>query len=210
MLICKINRGQHMVKSKNGSGPQMILDITDEEKKIAGAVKTEFKEVLRKIDDAIHVVTDLRDAIVNERPSKEDLKSKYAGRLIRYRRKIKASFNDALSLVKVSLEKLSKISDPEMVRLREILIAEIDELSSGAEAILDLLDESERESFTKTIEKISAQMEKRQKSITDVIDNQLFNHIDHDILGRMKISTDTLRFRIRRRARIIKQLARYK
>ncbi|KKM70079.1 hypothetical protein LCGC14_1444310, partial [marine sediment metagenome] len=56
------------------------------------------------------------------------------------------------------------------------------------------------------IEQVTSQMEKREKSIIDVIDNQLFNHINHDILGKLKISE--LKFRMRRRARIVKQLIR--
>ena len=104
------------------------------------------------------------------------------------------------------MEKLAKISDPDMIRLREIIIAEIGELSDGAEAIIDLLNETDRESFTKTIEQVAGQVEKRQRSIIEVIDSQLFNHIDHDILGKMKISD--LQFKIRRRARIVKQLVR--
>ena len=142
----------------------------------------------------------------NYNSTKDDLKSKYRGRLLRYKRKIRTVFNEFLSSVKSSLEKIAEISDPDMIRLREIVIAEIGELSDGAEAIIDLLGETDREGFTKTIEQVASQVEKRQKSIIDVIDNQLFNHIDHDILGKMKISD--LQFRMRRRARIIKQLVR--
>lgn len=184
----------------------MTLVITDTERTVAKQIKEDFKHILKKLDIATKTILDLRDAIVEQRPDKEDLNTKYRGRLLRYRGKIKKVFNDFLSAVKTSLEKLSEISDPDMINLREIIIAEIDELSDGVEAILDILSETDREGFTKTLEQISAQIEKRQKSIIDVVENQLYNHIDHDILGRMKISE--LQFRIRRRARIIKQLSR--
>lgn len=188
------------------TGPKMTLVISDAERELAKEVRSDFKVNLDKLDKAVKVITDLRNAIVEQRPTKDDLKEKYRGRLLRYKRKIRAVFNDFLSSVRTSLEKLSGISDPGMIRLREIIIAEIGELSDGAEAIMDVLNETEREGFTKTIERVSSQIEKRQKSIVDVIDNQLFNHIDHDILGKMKISN--MRFRIRRRARIVKQLMR--
>lgn len=195
-----------MTRSNATTGPRMTLVVTDNERAIAKQVKEDFKHILKKLDKAVRSITDLRDAMVEERPSKEDLKSKYRGRLLRYKRKIRNVFNDFLSSVKHSLEKVSKISDPDMIRLREIVIAEIGELSDGAEAIMDLLGETDRESFTKTVEQVAGQVEKRKRSIVDVIDNQLFNHIDHDILGKMKISD--LQFRMRRRARIIKQLVR--
>jgi capsid portal protein len=146
----------------------------------------------------------LRDAVIQQHPSKKDLTTKYKGRLLRYRRKIIKTFNDLLIDIKSMLEKLSELNDPEMIRLREIIVAEIGELSDGAEAIMDLLDDPSSDVFTKTLEQISAQMEKRHRSISDVIDNQLGNHINHDILGKMRISQ--MLFRIRKRARIVRYL----
>ena len=188
------------------TGPRLTLVVTDDERAIAKQIKGDFRKILSKLKVAVKSIVDLRDAIVEQRPSKDELKTKYRGRLLRYRRKIRTVFNDFLSSVKVALEKLDKVSDSDMVKLREIIIAEIGELSDGAEALMDMLDETDRESFTKTIEQIASQVEKREKSIIDVIDNQLFNHIDHDILGKMKISE--MQFRIRRRARIVRQLIR--
>ena len=190
------------------TGPRMNLVVTDRERAIAKQIKAGFKQLVDKLDDSVKSIQDLRDAILEQRPSKEDLKSRYSGRLLRYRRKIRDIFNEFLSGVKSSLEALSEISDPDMIRLREIIVAEIDELSDGVESIMDVLKEVDREGFTKTVEQLAAQIEKRQKSIIDVIENQLYSHIDHDILGRMKISD--MQFRIRRRARIIKQLIRGK
>jgi hypothetical protein len=190
--------------STANTGPRMNVDITPKERVIAKQVKAEFKIILKEMEKAINIVMDLRDALVEERPSKDILKSKYRGRLVRYRSKIRNTFNVFLAHVRDTLHTMDDISDPEMDRLREILIAEIEELSDGVEAMLDLLKESDRESFTQTLEGIAAQLEKRQKSITDVIDSQLFNHIEHDILGKVKVSE--LQFNIKRRARVLRQL----
>lgn len=194
------------LKKADPNGVRMVLEITDGERSAAKQIKIDFKKVLKKMDVAVDTVIDLRDAISEERPSKDDLKNKYHGRLLRYRLKIKKAFNDFLMLTKLSLEKLSTISDPDMIRLREIIIAEIGELSDGAEAVLDLLNETSKNDFTKTLDRLVSQMKKRQVSVVDVIDSQLTNHIDHDILGKMKISD--IQFRIRRRARVIKQIVR--
>lgn len=190
--------------SKADVGPRMNLKITPKEIEAAKKAKAEFKVIIKELSKAVKVVVALRDAIVEERPSKDDLKNTYRGRLVRYRKKIRDAFNVFLSHTKSALEILVAISDPEMERLREILTAEIGELSDGVEALLDLLDEVEREGFTKALEGLVAQMEKRNQSIAEVIDSQLFNHIDQDILGKVKISE--LRFNIRRRARILRQL----
>ena len=65
-----------MKKSKAVTGPQMVLDVTDEERAIAKQIKDEFKKILKKLDNSVKVVIDLRDAIVKQRPSKDDLSTK--------------------------------------------------------------------------------------------------------------------------------------
>lgn len=190
------------------SETRMILNITDEERSVAQQIRKEFKELLKKIDISVEVVKKLKDSIAEQKPSKKELREKYRGRLLRFRRKIKKHFNEFLEQAKPTLEKMSKVSDPDMVRLRELIISELDELSDGAEKIMDLLGESDLDGFTKKLETVVGHMDKRQKSINDVIENQLFSHIEQDILGKMKISE--IKFRIQKRSRIMKQLARQK
>ena len=196
------------MKQVTSTGPKINLQITDSERAIAKEVKEEVKGILKKLDKATKVILDLKDAIIQQRPSKDDLSNKFRGRFLRYGRKITENFNEFLIAIRTTIEKLAEITDPDMMRLKEILVAEVGELSDGVEAILDLLKEPDKEGFTQTLERIAAQIEKRQKSIKDVLDSQLLSHIDQDILGKMKIGD--MQFRIRRRARIIKQLARRK
>ena len=183
-----------------------MLNVSDTERMVAKELKQEFKVILKKLDNALDSIIDLKEAIVKQRPTQEELKNKYMGRLLRYRRKIRSLFNDFLQSTKLSLEKMAKISDPETIRLREIIIAQVEEMSDGAESVLDLLDEVQRDGFTASLEGIVSQMQKRQLSIIDVIDDRLFNHLDHDILGRMKISE--LRLKINKRKRIMAQMFR--
>jgi len=194
------------MKKKSYNGPRFVLNVSDTERMVAKELKQEFKVILKKLDNALDSIIDLKEAIVKQRPTQEELKNKYMGRLLRYRRKIRSLFNDFLQSTKLSLEKMAKISDPETIRLREIIIAEVEEMSDGAESVLDLLDEVQRDGFTASLEGIVSQMQKRQLSIIDVIDDRLFNHLDHDILGRMKISE--LRLKINKRKRIMAQMFR--
>lgn len=188
------------------TGARMTLSVTDAERSTAKQVKTNFDDIIKKLDKSVRSVTEFRDALIAQHPSQQDLVGKYKGRFLRYRRKIQTAFNDFLTSVKTSLELLDQISDPDMLRLREILGAEIAELSEGCKAVLDLLKETDKKDFTKTLERIAAQLEKRQRSIEDVITSQLYSHLNHDILGRMRISE--MRFKIKRRARILKQFIR--
>ena len=187
------------------SGPRLTLEVTEKERNVAKSVKKEFKQILKDLDEALKTVFDLRDAVVKERPSKDKLHGDYRGRLLRYRRKIVKVFNKFLKKIKKTLEALNNISDPEMINLRDIIISEFDELSDGVEALLDLLKDVDRDGFTKSLERLCTQMEKRQRSIKSIIDDQLFGHLENDILGKMKISSFLPR--IRRRTRILRKIS---
>lgn len=194
-----------MKKIHADQGPQLTMEVSERERAIAKAAKKEFKDILKSLDKALDVIYDLRDAIVKQRPSQEDLQKKYKGRLLRYRRKIAEIFNGLLEKLKKAIQSLSDISDPDMIHLKKIIISEFDELSDGVEGVMDLLNNPDREGFTKNLERLSTQLQRRYTSISEIVDNQLFDHLEHDILGKMKISS--LKARIRRRTRIFRKIA---
>ena len=180
------------------NGSMMTVAITEKEKDIARKVKEDFSEALHSLVGSIDTVADLRDAVVSQAPTAEDIKDDYKLKFKQYKAVIMESFNKSLVKMKSSLELMAGILDPDMMRLREIIIAEVSELSDGAEAIMDALDESDKDDFIKKIEYVTNQMEKRERSVTEAIESQLFGHIDHNILGRMKISE--VRYRIMKRS----------
>jgi hypothetical protein len=172
---------------------------------LAKAAKKEFKAILKDLDNALEVIFELRDAIVQQRPSKEDLQNTYRGRLLRYRRKITEVFNKLLIRFKNAIESLGDITDPDMANLKKIMIAEFDELSDGVENVLSTLDDVDKEGFTKELERLCTQMQIRSTSINEIIDNRLVNHIDSDILGKMKVSE--LKTRIIKRTRMLQKIS---
>jgi hypothetical protein len=194
-----------MKKIRADQSPQLTVEVSEQERATAKAAKKEFKAILKDLGDSLKIIFDLREAIIQERPSKEDLKSRYKGRLLRYRRKISKSFNDLLLRLQSAIQSLQNIMDPEMKNLQKILVAEFDELSDGVEGVLELLGESERDGFTKDLERLCTQLQQRKISIDEVVDNQLFNHLEQDILGKIKISS--LKARIRRRTRLLRKIS---
>lgn len=189
---------------KFANGPLMFVKITPEETEIAKKIKEEFKVSLDKLKDAFNILKSFKDALTDEHPSKEDLENKYKGRFLRYSRKIRQSFNDFLLPTKSILNMVDKITDPNMERIRSVVIAEISEMSEGIDMVLDLLKDPAQKDFTSTIEELFAQIEKRKVNIHEAVEHQLFGHIDQNILGKLKISS--IIFDIKRRKRIIKSL----
>lgn len=183
-------------------GPRLTMEVSERERVLAKAAKKEFKDILKDLDNALKVIYDLRDAIVQERPSKEDLQNTYRGRLLRYRRNITEIFNKLLIRFKNAIQSLNDITDPDMANLKKIMVAEFDELSDGVEAVLGLLDDTAKEGFTKELERLCTQMQRRNTSISEIIDNRLLNHIDSDILGKLKVSQ--CKARIIKRSRLLR------
>lgn len=186
-------------------GPQLRLDVSDKEREAAKNVKKGFKTLLKDFDASLSILFDLREALVDGHPSKDDLEGKFRGRFLRYRSKIVKSFNALLEQLKLLLESMGAIMDPEMAKLRNLIMSEFDEASDGVESMLSLLKEPGRKEFTKSIERICTQMQQRRTSIGDVIESQLFNHLEHDILGKLKISSLTTR--VMTRTRLLRKLA---
>ena len=194
-----------MKKIHADQGPRLTIEVSERERSLAKAAKKEFKEILKDLDDALKIVYDLRDAIVEQHPSKEDLQNTYRGRLLRYRRKITDVFNKLLVRLKKAVQSLNDITDPDMANLKKIMVTEFDELSDGIEGVLVLLNEPTREGFTKELERLCTQLKRRATSISEVIDNRLFNHIDSDILGKLKVSE--WRGRIIARTRLLQKIS---
>ena len=194
-----------MIKIHADQGPRLTMEVSEDERATAKNAKKEFKEILKELDEALKIIYDLRDAIVQQRPSKNDLQNKYRGRLLRYRKKIVEAFNKLLIRVKKALQSLADILDPDMISLRQIIVSEFDELSDGVEGVLHLLGDVDREGFTKNLERLCTQLQIRNTSINEIIDNQLVGHLEHDILGKMKISS--LKARIRKRSRILQRIS---
>lgn len=194
-----------MKKIHADQGPRLTIEVSERERSLAKAAKKEFKEILKDLDDALKIVYDLRDAIVEQHPSKEDLQNTYRGRLLRYRRKITDVFNKLLVRLKKAVQSLNDITDPDMANLKKIMVTEFDELSDGIEGVLVLLNEPAREGFTKELERLCTQLKRRAISISEVIDNRLFNHIDSDILGKLKVSE--WRGRIIARIRLLQKIS---
>lgn len=189
---------------KQANGPLMTVKITPEETEIAKKIKISFKQSLDLLEIALNDLKNFKDALTQDHPSKEDLESKYKGRLLRYRRKIQENFNSFLIPTKSILNMLDKITDPSMERVRGVIIAEISEMSEATNKLLSILKDPSQNDFTSNIEELFEQINKRKDNIDEAVEHQLFGHIDQNILGKLKISSLVLE--IRKRKRIIKSL----
>lgn len=183
--------------------PKFTTDVPDGEKAIAKQVKKDFKDLLDSLDDALKLIYDFKDAVLEEHPSKEDLNNSYKGRVIRYKRKLVEAFNGVLEGLKKTVNSLQGIMDPEMLNLRALIMAEFDELSDGVEGVLDLFKDMNSDGFTKELERLCTQLKSRKTSISGIIDNQLMSHLENDILGKMKISS--MQARIIKRTRLMRK-----
>ncbi len=188
-----------MVNKTSDLAPRLTVEISEKELETARQAKKVFKSLLKDLDQNLKMIYDFKTALVAEHPSQTDLQEKYRGRIIRFKRKTQTIFNTYLLRLKAALEALHPISDSETVKLSQLILSEFDSLSDGVEEFLMLLSEADRDDFTKKLEALCGRLEHRQKSISEIVDQQLFSHFSTDILGKKKISSITAQIHTRRR-----------
>ena len=186
-------------------GPKLTIDVTKQERETAKSAKKQFKALLKQLDDAFDLIFDFKDAVVREHPSQETLQSTYHGRILRFRRKVQKTFNALLLELQKEIQNLSSIMDTEMSQLEKVILSEFDEISDLVESFLELLGDAKRDGFTQKLEKLCTQLDQRKGSINDIIDQQLFNHLETDILGKTKISH--YKAQIYKRIRLLRKLS---
>lgn len=197
--------GFYMTIHRADRGPKLTIEVTEQERSAAKAAKKQFKKLLKQLDDALDLIFDFKASVVKEHPDQDSLHKTYRGRILRYRRKVQNTFNELLMSIQEHIKGLSSIMDSEMGNLRKLVLSEFDEISDLVESFLETLGETGREGFTQKLEKICTQLEQRKRSINDIIDEQLFNHLDTDILGRTKISS--IKANIHKRIRLLRKLS---
>lgn len=191
----------HAEALMKSNATKLRTEITKEERNVAIQVKKSFKSILNDLENAVKVIYKLKTALVKENPNDKKLTKVYKGRLLQYRKNITKVFNPILEDIKKTLEMFDYILDPEIEKLRDVIISEMDEISDIIESFMDLLGEPEKEQFVKKIEYLCSRMENRLNIFMGIVEDQLFGHITHDILGRIKISK--LKTNIQKRTRLL-------
>jgi len=168
--------------------PIYSIDITDNEMAQAAQTRKEFESLIFHMDDAFQHLYKLDSALESLKDSANF--SSLADLFVKFRRKTKKLFDVFIKQLESSLFSINKmISDSEMVRIKETIVAEIREIRDGVNEILQVLEVPTDPQFIQDYREIVERIGHRANSLEEVITDQLYSHIDHDILGKIRLGS---------------------
>lgn len=162
------------------------LPVSEKEKELATAVRKEFEEVLKNLEEFDRYIKVFFDHL-------DDLNDKTDMAAInmlmkKYERKLKVKFNDFLSKLGDSLTHYNTmLSDTEMDNLRDLIIECAKGMRSVLVALLKIFGKVRDPDFVTEAKAIYPSMSKSIEQMRRMIKIDLFGHIDGDILGRIRI-----------------------
>lgn len=168
------------------SVPVYSVNITEDEKKQAATTRDNFKHLLKFMEDAFEHLYILDNALEGIGDTKNFIS---LGKLFsQYKRKTQKLFNVFIKHLEQALIELNNtISDSEMERIRDVIVSEVREIRDGVLDLLDLLDNPEDKTFIQDFRSTVERVGRRADSLREVITDQLFSHIDHDIMGQIRL-----------------------
>jgi hypothetical protein len=154
----------------------------------AKVVRGALKDVMLSLD----AITDSLQAfssILGEIRGPADI-SKLRMELLQYRHKVQADMNNFLTLVEVSLSEWTKmISDGNFDSMRKAYVEEVRKIRDAAGELLEKFRKPTDPKFLQDAPQDVSNIVTAKGALHEIISTQLFQKIDRDILGRIKIGT---------------------
>lgn len=162
------------------------IEISDEEKAQAVITRKKFELMLDSMSDAFEHLNTVNGALAEVQDPTEltPLRKLFK----QYKRQTQKLFNEFIDSLEIALIESNKtVSDSEMERIQDTIVAEIREIRDGAEKLLILMREPDDVGFVKSFTGIMERLNIRRDSMGDLVSDSLFSHLDFDILSKIRL-----------------------
>lgn len=175
------------------AAPIYSIEISDAEREQAAQTRKDFESLTEIMNEAFEHLFILSDALngVTETSQFVSMSKLF----LRYTRKIRKLFNNFIKQLEKCLLALNKtVTDARMVKIRDTIVGEVREIRDGILEVLDILNEPDSKDFVQNFRTIVERLGQRSDSLEEVITDQLFSHLDEDILGHIRLGTVSDKF----------------
>jgi hypothetical protein len=181
----------HFEERMKTAGPAFSLPVSKEEKKIAEELRKEFLTLLKELEKFSRYLLVFFDRI-DDLADTENLHS--LGPLMKkYERKLKKKFNDFLQALEEGLAHYNdSFADTELDNIRDLIIEHAKSMRKSLLTLLDLFDRVGDPEFIQSAKTAYEGIAKSIEQLEFVIREELFDHIDYDILGRIRLGSSQL------------------
>lgn len=171
---------------KRNAEPAFALPVSNQEKAIAEALRKEFDDMLRELERFSRYLLVFFDHADNFEGS-EDM-STLSPLLKRYERKLKKKFNFFLAQLEDGLNHYNdSFSDTELDNIRDLIIENTKNMRKGLLDLLRSFEKADDPDFLGNAKEAYASISSAVEQIRFLIREELFTHIDYDILGRIRL-----------------------
>jgi uncharacterized phage infection (PIP) family protein YhgE len=174
------------------AAPIYSVEISEDEKLQAQETRNAFESLSEHLDESFDKLKIVRELL--EQFKDPSHFAHMRDLFIRYKQAVINEFNEFLDSLTNSLTKMNKtLSDSEMQNITDTIVAEADELRDGVEELAEHLDEPDSPDFLKNFKETYDRLDQRRNSLHEIITDHLFEHIDYDILGRIKLGSNKIK-----------------
>lgn len=171
--------------------PIYSIKISPAEMEQAKIVRQSLKSVIIKLDQITDSLQQFSN-ILGEIRDPADI-GKLRRELVAYKHKLQADMNDFLTLVESSLGDWNKmISDGNFDSMRRAYVEEIRKIRDSANELLEKFRRPTEPTFIQDVPQDVNNIVSAKSALHEIVTVQLFQKIDRDILGRIKIGSKLL------------------
>lgn len=171
---------------RRNAEPAFTLPVSKQEKEVAENLRKEFEDMLRELERFGRYLLVFFDR-VDDLEGTEDMSS-ISPLLKKYERKLKKKFNFFLAQLEDGLEHYNdSFSDTELDNIRDLIIENTKNMRKGLLDLLRHFDNAGDPEFLGEAKEAYAIISSSIEQIKFLIREELFTHIDFDILGRIRL-----------------------
>lgn len=167
--------------------PTFSTKVSPEEKKAAKEVRALFEEFLKTQENLTSHLTALMDGLNNTKDTSNI--QKISPLLKRYIHKYRDLCNEYI----VSLEKAVQYTagtfkDADMNNIRDLVVESVRDIRNNSKELIAEFSNIENDDFVKKVKDIGEKITKRLEQLEETVSEELFGHIDYNILGKIRLS----------------------
>lgn len=167
--------------------PTFNTKVSPEEKEAAKKVRILFEEFL-KTQDAVSTHLDVFFEKLAEIKDTSNMQ-KISPVLRKYIQKYRDLCNEYI----VALEKAVQFAacnfkDTDMNNIRDLIVESVRDIRNNSKDLIIAFSSIDSDQFVKNIQEIYEKIKKRMEQLEETISEELFGHIDYNILGKIRLS----------------------
>lgn len=167
--------------------PTFSTKVSPEEKEAAKKVRSLFEDFL-KTQEALSTHLSVFFEELAETKDTSNMQ-KISPVLRKYIQKYRDLCNEYITALEQAVQFAAcNFKDTDMNNIRDLIVESVRDIRNNSKELIIAFGNIDGEQFVKTIQEIYEKIKKRLEQLEETISEELFGHIDYNILGKIRLS----------------------